>query len=289
VDGATQAPAADSVSEPEKPEKPEEPPPSDREGVGHRLDPDLAASLARGEQRPSGGARRSKPESAEPREATASRNAPKPAKAIDSRRYGWGIGIFGLLVVVAVSIYLFATHGVGTTGVPPGQPLRAFAAPLANSTLEGYANTSNPTCTLAHHDPRALNTCLIVRRTPLVLSFFVTGSPSCVSQIDALQRLANEFPAGEVQFAAVAVHASHSATEALVRSHHWRIPVAYDSRGDVQNAFGIQICPIAELVDRGGIVADRLIGDRWRTSSELAPAVRALIAGRRGRGVRAKQ
>lgn len=282
MDGATQAPAADRVSESDEPE---EPPPSDREAVGHRLDPDLAASLARGEQRPSDGAERSEPDGAErraPREATAPTNAPLPAKAIDNRRYGWGIGIFGLVVVVIVSVYLFATHGVGTTGVPPGQPLRAFAAPLANSSLEGYANTSNPTCTLARHDPRALNTCLIVRRRPLVLSFFVIGSSSCVSQVNALQRLAGEFPPGSVQFAAVAVHASRAATEALVRSHHWTIPVAYDSRGDVQTAFGIQICPIAELVERGGIVADRLIGDRWRTSTELAPAVRALVARSRG-------
>jgi peroxiredoxin len=287
VDGATQAPPADRVS---RPDEPKEPAPSDREAVGHRLDPDLAASLARSGQRSPDGAelpqtdpaQRATPDSAELSESRAART-PRPARPVlDNRRYGWGLGIFGLVVVVVVSVYLFLAHGVGTTGVPAGQRLRAFAAPLANSTLKGIANTQNPTCVLANHDPRALNTCLIVRRRPLVLSFFVTGSSSCVGQVDALQRLAGEFPTGSVQFAAVAVHASQSATAALVRSHHWTIPVAYDSGGEVQNAFGISICPIAELVDRGGIVANRLIGDRWRTGTELAPAVRALIARNRG-------
>jgi AhpC/TSA family len=264
------------------PAEPDEPPPSDREGVAHRLDPDLAASLARGAQRPLGAAERPEPDRAELSESGEA-NAPAPRRPVlDNRRYGWGLGIFGVAVVVVVSIYLFLSHGVGTTGVPAGQRLHAFAAPLANSTLRGLANTRNPTCTLAHHDRRALNTCLIVARMPLVLSFFVTGSSSCVSQVDALQRLAGEFPPGTVRFAAVAVKASQSATAALVRSHHWTIPVAYDSGGDVQSAFGIQICPIAELVNRGGIVADRLIGDRWRTSTELAPAVRALVARSRG-------
>jgi peroxiredoxin len=265
VDGATQAPAADRVSESK------EPPPSDPEGVGHRLDPDLAASLARGSE-PGGAA------AVEPRESGPASFEP----VLDTGKYRSRLGIFGLAVVVVVSIYLFVTHGVGTTGVPAGQRLHAFAAPLANSSLEGLANTQNPSCTIARHDPRALNTCLIVRRRPLVLSFFVTGSSSCVAQVDALQRLAGEFPPGSVQFAAVAVKASHATTRALIRSHHWTIPVAYDSGGQVQNAFGIQICPIAELVRRGGIVADRLIGDRWQTSTELAPAVRALIAGNRG-------
>jgi hypothetical protein len=199
-----------------------------------------------------------------------------------ARRYGWQIGIFALILVVVVSIYQFATNGVGTTGVAAGQRLRPFAAPLANSTLDGNANVTNPTCSPARHDPRALNSCLILRRRPLVLSLFVTGSSACVSQVDALQRLSQELPAGSVQFAAVAIHASHGETRALVRSHHWTIPVAYDASGAVQGAYSIEICPIAELVGRDGIVQSRLVGDRYQTGTELAPAVHTLIASGRG-------
>jgi AhpC/TSA family len=272
LDGAFAAPPADRVSEPEEPR------PSDREGVGHRLDPDLAASLARGERRTPDGAQPDQPPPGPP-------TPPTPRPVLDTGRYRSGLGIFGLAVVVVVSIYLFATHGIGTTGVPTGQRLHPFAAPLANSTLDGLANTQNPTCSLAHHDPRALNTCLILRRTPLVLSFFDAGSSSCVGQVDALQRLSVQLAPGSVQFAAVAVGASHSATRALVRSHHWTIPVAYDSGGQVRQAFGIAVCPLAELVQRGGIVSSRLIGDHWRTSAELAPLVRALVASGRAGGV----
>ena len=140
------------------------------------------------------------------------------------------IGIFGLGLVVVVSVWQFASHGTGTTGVPPGQQLHYFAAPLAASTLNGAANT-NPPCTSAHHDPRALNICLISQRTPLVLAFFVTGSSNCRQQVDALQAVSRRFPPDQVQFAAVAVGASHSKVAAEVRQHHWTIPVAYDSDG----------------------------------------------------------
>jgi hypothetical protein len=202
---------------------------------------------------------------------------------IDTRRYGWMIGIFGLVLVIAVSIYQFASHGIGTTGVPPGQRLHPFAAPLAASTLVGDPNL-NPPCTLARHDPRALNVCLLARRTPLVLSLFVAGSPDCERQVDAMQALSRQFSPSVVRFAAGAVNASRAATVKLVRSHHWTIPVAYDRDGGVGQLYGLAICPMAELAYRGGIVRDRLIGDQWQTSSALYPRVRALVdAGRQRR------
>jgi hypothetical protein len=204
-----------------------------------------------------------------------------PPPVVDTRRYRWMIGIFGLTLVVAVSIYQFATHGVGTTGVPAGQRLHYFAAPLANTNLIGDPNL-NPPCTEAKHDPRALNVCLDVKRAPLVLAFFVTGSGQCRRSVDALQQLATSgrFRPGSVQFAAVAVQGSRSATANLVRSHHWTIPVAYDRDGSIGGLYGVAICPMLELAHRGGIVNARLIGERWQTSAALAPRVRALLDSR---------
>jgi peroxiredoxin len=198
------------------------------------------------------------------------------ASSADPRRYRWIIGIFGLFLVVVVSVYQFATHGVGTTGVPPGQRLHYFAAPLANSNLVGDANLSPP-CTLARHDRRALNICLLAQRGPLVLSFFVTGSGQCEHQVDALQRLAARFGRFGVQFAAVAINADRPTTDALIRSHHWTIPVAYDLDGSVGALYGVAVCPMAEIAQRGGIVRDRLIGDPWQSAQALAPRIQALI------------
>jgi peroxiredoxin len=204
---------------------------------------------------------------------------PAPA-VIDTRRYRAMIGIFGLVLVVGVSIYQFATHGTGTTGVPPGGRLHSFAAPLAAGDLNGDPNLSPP-CSPARHDRRALNVCLLAARGPLVLSFFVTGAGDCERQVDALQTLAGEFPS--VQFAAVAVKAGHRTVAALARSHRWTIPVAYDRDGTVGAQYGVVICPMAELAYRGGIVRDRLIGDRWQTAAQLAPRVRALVDAQRRR------
>ena len=247
---------------------PDEPPPgSEPPAPGRltRLDPDAAAR--------SEGAAMPPPDPV----------VPPPPAVIDTRRYRWAIGIIGIALVIAISIYQFASHGVGTTGVPVGQHLRSFAAPLAASDLNGDPNL-RPPCTLAHHDPRALNLCLDVRRSAVVLAFFVPGSSDCERQVDALQTLSQRFPASAVRFEAVAVHASHRTAAQLVRAHRWTIPVAYDRDGSVGSLYGLAICPMAELASRGGVVRDRLIGDRWETSAALYPRVRALVDGRGGGG-----
>jgi hypothetical protein len=207
---------------------------------------------------------------------------PPPRQVIDTRPYRWMIGIFGLALVIAISVYQLATHGVGTTGITPGHRLHFFAAPLARTDLNGDPNL-NPPCTLARHDPRALNVCLLAHRAPLVLSFFVTGSNQCERQVDALQTLSHRFRASAVQFAAVAIDAGHKSVASLVRSRRWTIPVAYDRDGSVGALYGVAVCPMAELSYRGGIVKARLIGDRWQTAAELAPQVRALVADQRRR------
>jgi peroxiredoxin len=199
--------------------------------------------------------------------------APAPPPVIDVRPYRWAVGIIGVALVIVVGVIQFATHGRASTGVAPGHRLHWFAAARAVSGLRGDANL-RPPCRLADHDPRALNLCIDARRSPVVVSFFAPGSAGCVAQVDALQSLSRRYPS--VRFLAVAVHASRAATLRLVHSHHWTIAVAEDPDGAVGEQYGVVVCPMAELAARGGIVRDRLIGDRWETASALAPRVAAL-------------
>jgi peroxiredoxin len=186
------------------------------------------------------------------------------------------IGLFGLLLVVVISISFLTTHNPGTAGIPAGKKLHYFAAPLARSNLNGDANV-NPPCTLAGHDPRALNICLMAQRAPLVLAFFVTNSGGCERQVTALQTLSRQYTPSQVQFAAVAVRTSHRDARKAVLSHHWTVPVAYDADGAVGDIYGVEVCPIVELAHRGGKVAHRLIGEHWASAATLAPQVRALV------------
>jgi hypothetical protein len=203
-----------------------------------------------------------------------------PAKTpapVDTRRYGWAVGGLAAVLVIGFLIYaLTSRNPPGTEGVPAGGRMHLFAAPLAASTLSGDANL-NPPCTQARHDPRALNVCLLVKRAPLVLAFFVTNSSQCEREVDTLQALARQAQLRPVQFAAVAVNGTHAATAKAVRAHAWTIPVAYDADGAVGGAYGVTACPLLELASRGGTVSARLIGEHWLNQNALAAQVRRLL------------
>jgi peroxiredoxin len=186
------------------------------------------------------------------------------------------VGLLATVLVLAFLIYSLTSNRSVSTGVPAGGQLHFFAAPLAASTLNGDANL-NPPCTLARHDPRALNVCLLVKRAPLVLAFFVTDSSACEREVDTLQTLSSVPALRGVQFAAVAINASHAATAKAVRAHGWTIPVAYDADGGVGALYGVTACPFLELAQRGGTVADRLIGEHWLRASALEARVRELV------------
>jgi peroxiredoxin len=201
----------------------------------------------------------------------------RPPAPLDTRRYGWAVGVLAVALVIGFLLYTLGSHNSsGTAGVPAGAQLHFFAAPLAASTLNGDANL-NPPCTLARHDPRALNVCLLTKRGPLVLAFFVTNSSQCERQVDTMQALAGLPALRRVQFAAVAVDGSHAAVAKAVRRHGWTIPVAYDADGAVGGVYGVTACPLLELADRGGTVAQRLIGEHWTDESALAARVRTLV------------
>jgi hypothetical protein len=186
----------------------------------------------------------------------------------DSRRYQRTIGAVGLALLVIFSIHLFADRGAGSAGVGPGGQLHRFVAPLAGSGINRPANT-DPRCQASHPNPRALNVC---GRRPLVLAFFVEGIGACVREVSTLQRIATDFPG--VQFAALAIRGAPARTTALVRSHGWTIPVAYDEDGRVGEIYGVAICPMIELARAGGRVVGRLIGERWLSAPLLRAEVR---------------
>ncbi len=190
---------------------------------------------------------------------------------IDTRRYQWMVGGFGLLMVVLFSLYLYTHSRHSSPGVPAGQRLHHFVAPLATSDVDLAANV-NPRCNPARPATNGLNVC---GRGPLVLEFFALGAAPCIRAVDTLQRVSREFPG--VRFAAVAAGGDRAGTRALVRSHRWSIPVAFDTSGAVGELYDVTICPMIEVTGAHGVVRRLLIGERWERPEALASELRPLL------------
>jgi hypothetical protein len=233
-------------------EQPPEDPEGTPEAVQHRLDPDAAVVQQRRGRR---------------------RQLPQPV--IDTRPYRWAIGILGIALVIIISVVEFANHGVSSAGVKPGQKLIQFAAPIATSNLVGDVQVDRP-CRFGDFGGRAINTCMLEKRGPLVIGFFVPGVGQCDHEVTTLQALASRFK--DVQFVAVAASSSQATTAKDVRKHHWTIPVAYDRDGALAELYGVELCPMLELAKRGGTVRSLLFGENWDQEARLLPKVRGLVA-----------
>jgi len=208
----------------------------------------------------------------------------KPAEPARPRgRYLWVLGvavILGLIVVGSLLIRDAGGPGGALRGIPPGQPMPIFAAPLATGGEDGDANISQqesdsdqagvrPACEV--RGPEIVNLCEL-REGPVVLSFIVTRGTNCEPQLDIFNALAAEFP--DVNFAAVVSGEERADVEELARERGWEFPVAVDRDGAVVNIYRVGVCPTTVFAYPGGKVRETKLGTL--DAGQLRAAVSAL-------------
>jgi peroxiredoxin len=203
-----------------------------------------------------------------------------------SGRPGWIAIAVGLAILAYITWNTLSTPATSSTGLPAGGRLPPFAAPLVTSDLVGDANVARhadqgaagakPACTVT--DPRALNSCTLARRGPVVLAFFTEGADRCLNALDAMEQIAPRHPG--VGFAAVAIRGDRDDVRKRAREHGWRFPIAEDRDGAVANIYGVAICPMVVLAYRGGVVLRTALGSDETNPAALERAVRRLERGR---------
>jgi hypothetical protein len=183
------------------------------------------------------------------------------------RRYGWFAAAAVLALIVYVSLNTLRSDHVSSRGPKPDSRVPPFAAPLALGDVSGDVNVARkagegeagnrPACSV--RGPGILNSCQLAERGPFVLAFLATRGTKCTRQLDVLERARAAHP--DVQIAAVAIRGDRGDLRALVRSHGWRFPVAYDHDGILANLLGVAVCPLIVYALPGGIVRESTVGE----------------------------
>lgn len=175
-------------------------------------------------------------------------------------RYWRYIAVAGLIALFAFALYTTLTQRTAVLGVPAGQRLPPFAAPLAHGGLaNGYVNfATHPKQGSAGRRPACkvrgagiLNVCQLYEQGPVVLALFIDGG-SCPDVLRSIQRLAPSFP--QVRFAAVAVKAQAKPVATLVRKLRLGYPVGFDRDGVLGVLYQMQGCAQVTFAQQGGIV-----------------------------------
>ncbi len=212
-------------------------------------------------------------------------------------RYGWLLGIVGVLVVGFVVVNGARTKGPGASGLAGGARLPPFAAPLATSAIrcaspkdpcdanvatrarQGSAG-SRPACDV--RGPQILNLCELSERGPVVLAFLATRGGDCAAELDRLDRVPIHHPG--VQVAAIGIRGDPGRLRGIVRTHRWHFPVGWDRDGVLANLYGVAVCPHITFARWHGRAQSTSLGTI--SEAELDRRIGAAVAASRRAGWR---
>lgn len=184
-------------------------------------------------------------------------------------RYGWVVGVAFMIVVVVAGANALRNSGEGYQGVPAGELLPPFAAPLAVGGPDGKDVNIAPRTACDVRGPGVFNMCDLRARRPIAMTFVANASQGCEDQLDRVEAVRREFP--QVAFVGVVSRRERAEVEEVARSKRVGFPMIVDRDAALFNLYGIGDCPTTVFARKGGIASASLRGklDVARLRAEL--------------------
>ena len=180
---------------------------------------------------------------------------PKPRQprepARPGGRYGWVVGVAFVIVISIGLVNALSNSGEGYRGVPPGEVLPPFAAPLAIGGPDGKDVNIAPKKACDVRGPGVFNVCDLRREKPIAMTFVANATQGCEDQLDRVEQVRREFPT--VAFVGVVSKRKRAEVEGLVRGNGWNFQVVVDEDLALFNLYGIGDCPTTVFARRGGV------------------------------------
>lgn len=99
-----------------------------------------------------------------------------------------------------------------------------------------------------------------LRGNPVVLNFWASWCPPCVSEMPFLQEIHEEYSEEGLMLLAINVRESQSKVEEFVQSKNLSFPVLLDTEGEVSQQYSIRYLPTTFFIDGDGIIQEKKIG-----------------------------
>lgn len=117
-----------------------------------------------------------------------------------------------------------------------------------------------------------------LRGKVVLLNFWATWCRPCLVEMPAMEQLYRTFPRGEFEILAVSTDPQGAAvTRPFQKRMGFTFPILHDSEYRVGLTYGARTIPITFMVDRQGIVRQKIFGARDWDSPEARDMIHALM------------
>jgi peroxiredoxin len=112
----------------------------------------------------------------------------------------------------------------------------------------------------------------------VLLNFWATWCSSCKTELDPLNNLYRALKKDGFVVLAVSLDRSEKPVRTLLAGKNIAFPVVMDKDKEVAfDQYAVLALPVSILIDRNGVIAERLIGERQWDSPEMEQKVRTLL------------
>lgn len=151
---------------------------------------------------------------------------------------------------------------------------------LTTSALAVKINTPAPDFTLTNMQGHKM-TLSNYRGKLVLLNFWSTTCPPCVAEIPSLVSLHHEFKAQGLVVLGIALDPTEKPVRELIARLKVDYPTLMDSSKDVYfDSYGLFGQPVSVIVDRNGVVREKIIGGVEWTSPQMKSKIQSYLKGR---------
>jgi len=98
------------------------------------------------------------------------------------------------------------------------------------------------------------------RGKPVLINFWATWCPSCVSEMPYIQEIYEEWSDKGLVVLAINIGESSSKVEEFMQSHNLSFTVLLDIKQNVAQKYNFQYIPTTFFIDKDGIIQEKVIG-----------------------------
>jgi cytochrome c biogenesis protein CcmG, thiol:disulfide interchange protein DsbE len=126
-----------------------------------------------------------------------------------------------------------------------------------------------------------------LRGRVVLLNFWATWCPPCLREMPSMERLYRALAGAGLEIVAISLDARPGERDAMgqlggdvgafAREHGLTFPILLDPAGESQWIYGVQGLPTTFLIDRNGMIREKVLGGREWDEGEAAELVYRLI------------